>query len=81
MSTKNRWYLPQTAREAADAVENIKSIIRFLSDNLAQEGQKPGYSYSLTEKGAAGLCQIYSFIEDVLNDCIDKIHGGTKHAN
>ncbi|RJQ22011.1 MAG: hypothetical protein C4560_03020 [Nitrospiraceae bacterium] len=67
MSTEFRWYQPQTPREAADAIENVKAIVRFLCDNLTQEGFKPGYSYSLTEEGVNGLYQIYSLIEDVLD--------------
>jgi len=67
MSTQNRWYVPQTAREAVDAVENCRTIIHFLTDNITQEGLKPGSGYSLTEDGTCGLYQIYNIIENVLD--------------
>lgn len=67
MCTEHRWYIPQTAREAADAVENVKAIISFLSDTISQEGLKPGSEYRLSENGLNGLYQIYNIIENVLD--------------
>jgi len=81
MSTQYRWYVPQTAQDAIDTVENCRNIIRFLTDNLTQEGFKPGSEYSLTEEGTSGLYLIHSFVNDILGDCIDKIQGGLRHAN
>ena len=71
--TQKCWYQPQTACEAADAIENVRFIVCFLSDTIAQEGLKPGSGIRLSECGSTGLYQIYSFIEDVLDNCNNKM--------
>lgn len=65
----NTWYTPSTAREAVDAIENVKHIICFLSDCITQE--VPPHEFSLTDNGQTGLYLIYSFIEKTLDKCTD----------
>ena len=65
-----RWYKPHDAGSAVDAVEDVKSIVSFLSDCITQEGQ-PCDTFSYSEDGQAGLHFIYSFIEGVLDDCVN----------
>jgi hypothetical protein len=75
LKENNRWYLPRTALDASDAIDRCKDIIHFLCDTLAQDGFKPGHLYSLTDEGVNGLCQIYGFIEDVLDISNDTLYG------
>ena len=64
-----RWYQPQDASSAVDAIENVKNIIAFLSDTITQEGFNSGAGYSFCEDGITGLYNLYGVIEGVLDDC------------
>lgn len=63
------WYLPSTAREAVDAIEDVKHIISFLSDCITQE--VPPHTFRLSDNGQCGLCLIYGFMEKTLDKCTD----------
>ncbi|HDK41414.1 MAG TPA: hypothetical protein ENG93_02005 [Nitrospirae bacterium] len=72
MTNKNvRWHRPIDAHSAAAAIEDIRTIIALLSESVVQNG--PNEEYRISTDATTGLFFIYSFIEDVLDDCVDLI--------
>ena len=65
------WYRPKDARDAVDTLDQIASVIAFLSDALLVE--EWGKHLELSAEGAGGLNSILSFIEDTMKDSIELI--------
>lgn len=66
-----KWYLPQSRRESADCIENLRNIICYINDSVAFSNQGSNNEYCLSDHGAAGLCHVLGFVEDTLMRCND----------
>ena len=65
------WYRPKDAKAAVDTLDQIASVVAFLSDALLVE--EWGKHLELSAEGTEGLHSILSFIEDTLHGSIKLI--------
>lgn len=71
------WSIPQTPSEAVTTLDQLTSLIQFVSDLTAMPSA-PINEYPFSQDGFSGLYFFLGFIQDTVEDCVVAISKGDK---